>query len=223
MSMEEEISGVQRGVLERYVDLLASYEGRIRLTGPSDPEIIWKEHIEDCLFTVPFLPEKGKAVDVGSGGGLPGMVWAVMRPDLEVTLLDSVRKKCGALEEMGAALGLSNIRVVWSRCEEFAAAEREVFDLAGARAVAETGILAEFLSPLVKPGGKAMAMKGPGYAPEIEPLGGRWGRLGLGEPAAVPYKIGDKTRFLLLWKKITPCPPEFPRRTGMAAKNFWWR
>lgn len=222
--MEEEISGRQRKLLKQYTELLASYGGKIRLTGPSDPETIWQDHIQDCLFTVPFLPAGGKVVDVGSGGGLPGLVWAVMRPDLEITLLDSVRKKCGALEEIGASLGLSNIRVVWGRCEEFAANERELFDFAGARAVAETGLLAEYLAPLVKaPGGRALAMKGPGYAKEIEPLGGKWQRLGFDEPAVIPYSIRGKSRYLLLWMKKYPCPKEYPRRTGTAAKNFWWR
>ncbi len=223
MSMVEEVSDSQRVLLKRYAELLASYGGKIRLTGPSDPEIIWNDHVEDCLFTIPFLPQKGKIIDVGSGGGLPGLVWAIMRPDLEVTLLDSVRKKCGALQEIGTALGLSNIRVVWGRCEEFARTERECFDLAGARAVAETGVLAEFLSPLTAPGGRALAMKGPGYEQEIGPIRGKWQRLGFDEPEATPYSILDKSRFLLLWNKSEPCPPEFPRKTGTAAKNFWWR
>ncbi len=102
--MDEQILSSRGEILKRYGDLLASYGGKIRLTGPSDPEILWNDHILDCLFTVSILPEKGQVLDVGSGGGLPGLVWAICRPDLEVTLLDSVKKKCGALEEMAAAL-----------------------------------------------------------------------------------------------------------------------
>ncbi len=68
--------------LLRYRDALASYGGKIRLTGPREPEILWREHILDCLCSVPFLPGKGAVIDVGSGGGLPGIVWAICRPDL---------------------------------------------------------------------------------------------------------------------------------------------
>ena len=168
--VDEQILSSRGEILKRYGDLLASYGGKIRLTGPSDPEILWNDHILDCLFTVSSLPEKGQVLDVGSGGGLPGLVWAICRPDLEVTLLDSVKKKCGALEEMAAALELPNVRVVWGRCEEYALRERETFSLAGARAVAGTGILLEYLSPFVAVGGTVLAMKGPLYAEELEPL-----------------------------------------------------
>ncbi|GAB1400050.1 hypothetical protein MASR1M66_15040 [Aminivibrio sp.] len=114
--------------LRHYGELLASYKGRIRLTGPTDPEILWKEHILDCLASVPLLPSEGKIIDVGSGGGL-GLVWALCRPDLEVVLLDSVRKKCGALAALAADLGLANVAVAWSRAEDYARTNREVFDL----------------------------------------------------------------------------------------------
>jgi 16S rRNA (guanine527-N7)-methyltransferase len=221
--VDEQILSSRGEILKRYGDLLASYGGKIRLTGPSDPEILWNDHILDCLFTVSILPEKGQVLDVGSGGGLPGLVWAICRPDLEVTLLDSVKKKCGALEEMAAALELPNVRVVWGRCEEYALRERETFSLAGARAVAGTGILLEYLAPFVAVGGTVLAMKGPLYAEELEPLQGRWNRLGLAAPSIVPYGGDEKKRFLLLWKKNAPCSSRFPRKTGMAEKTFWWR
>ena len=221
--MDQKISGPQRAALRKYTELLASYEGRVRLTGPTDAETIWKDHVEDCLFTVPCLPPQGRIIDVGSGGGLPGLVWAILRPELEVTLLDSTKKKCVAMEEISSALELTNVRVAWGRCEEFALSERESFALAGARAVAETGILAEFLSPLVMQGGRALAMKGPKYAEELAPLKGKWHRLGFDEPTILPYTNQSKSCFLLLWQKSGPCPPEFPRKTGMASKKFWWR
>ncbi|MBL3538689.1 MAG: 16S rRNA (guanine(527)-N(7))-methyltransferase RsmG [Aminivibrio sp.] len=221
--VEEQLLSSRGEILKRYGSLLASYGGKIRLTGPSDPETLWNEHILDCLFTVSSLPEKGRILDVGSGGGLPGLVWAICRPDLEVTLLDSVKKKCGALEEMAAALGLPNVQVVWGRCEEYALRERETFSLAGARAVAGTGILLEYLSPFVAVGGTVLAMKGPRFTEELEPLQGRWNRLGLAAPSIVPYGGEGKKRFLLLWKKNAPCLSTFPRKTGMAEKTFWWR
>ncbi|MDD2454191.1 MAG: 16S rRNA (guanine(527)-N(7))-methyltransferase RsmG [Synergistales bacterium] len=209
--------------LLRYRDALASYGGKIRLTGPREPEILWREHILDCLCSVPFLPGKGAVIDVGSGGGLPGIVWAICRPDLEVTLLDSVRKKCGALGDMARELGLSNVRVVWSRCEEYALKARESFSFAGARAVASAGVLLEYLSPLVSVGGEILAMKGPLFADELEPLEGKWNRMGVSSPSLVSYDVEGKQLFLVLWKKNAPCPSRFPRKAGMAEKINWWR
>lgn len=221
--MSEKLLSSHGDALQTYARVLASYSGKIRLTGPADPEVIWKDHILDCLSSVPLLPEKGRVVDVGSGGGLPGLVWAVCRPDLEVTLLDSVRKKCGALESMASELRLSNVRVVWSRCEDYALKDRENFLLAGARAVAATGILLEYLSPFVRVGGRVFAMKGPLYTEELLPLHGKWNRLGLAAPSIISYDREEKQRFLLLWTKNSPCPKRFPRKVGTAENTFWWR
>ncbi len=209
--------------LRHYGELLASYKGRIRLTGPADPEILWKEHILDCLASVPLLPPEGKIIDVGSGGGLPGLVWALCRPDLEVILLDSVRKKCGALAALAADLGLANVAIAWSRVEDYARANREVFDLAGCRALASAGILVEYLSPLVKTGGTILAFKGPSWHDEAAPLEGKWARLRLSAPRLIPYEREEKKLFFVLWTKTAPCPADFPRKAGTAEKLFWWR
>ena len=209
-------------MLRRYVDLLASYGGKIRLTGPTDPGILWEEHIVDCAWSLPSLPPTGDVIDVGSGGGLPGLVWAICRPRLSVTLLDSVHKKCAAMETMAAALGLANVTVVCARAEDFARSRRESFDLAGARALAEAGVAAELLSPLVRSGGTLLAFKGPRYTEEIA-LINSWRGLGLLPPTLVAYRIGEKERYLLAWKKSDPCPKAFPRRSGSAEKDPWWR
>ena len=209
--------------LHCYGELLSGYSGKIRLTGPGDADTIWNDHILDCLHSVPLLPREGRVLDVGSGGGLPGMIWAICRGDLQVVLLDSVRKKCGALEYIASELGLHNVEVVWGRCEDFAWRERESFSLASARAVAAAGILAEYLSPLVSISGKLLAFKGPLYREEIAPLERKWSLLGLSSPSIMPYDGEGKQRFFLLWDKIAPCPVRFPRKAGTAEKNHWWR
>lgn len=213
----------RESTLRRYGALLASYEGRIRLTGPRDEETLWNDHILDCLASVAYLPRSGRVVDVGSGGGLPGIVWAVCRPDLEVTLLDSVQKKCSALSAMADQLALKNVRVLWSRCEDLARIDRESFQLAGARAVAEAGVVAELLSPLVAVGGTLLAFKGPLWAGETAIVGDRWGHLGLSAPSVVPYHGDGDGRVLLLWNKDAPSPGRYPRRPGVAGKKHWWR
>ena len=206
-----------------YCEALAAGNDRARLTGPADPETLWKEHVLDCAAALPLLPREGAVVDVGTGGGLPGVVWAVCRPGLSVTLLDSVSRKCIALEAIVRSIGLGNARIACMRSEEMARAEREKYLVAAARAVTATGPLAELLSPLVSVGGILLAFKGPRVHEEMEPVGGKWSRLGLAEPTLYPYALGEKERSLVLWEKRAPCPGTYPRNPAMLEKKPWWR
>ena len=156
--------------LRRYASLLAVANERVRLTGPYDEETLWTDHIEDCLHVLPLLPPSGTVVDVGTGGGLPGAVLAVCRPDLKFTLLDSLSRKTKALAEIIAALKLPNAEVICMRSEDFAAARRERYDAAVVRAVSEAGVIAEYLAPLVREGGALIAMKGSSVGEELAPL-----------------------------------------------------
>ncbi|MFC2594308.1 MAG: 16S rRNA (guanine(527)-N(7))-methyltransferase RsmG, partial [Fretibacterium sp.] len=146
--------------LYRYAELLSGCISA-RLTGTRGTEELYDLHVRDCLESVPLLPASGSVVDVGSGGGLPGVVWAICRPDLRVVLLDSVAKKCRAVGEIVRALGLRNVELLCERSEDTARARRETFALAAARALARAGIAAEYLSPLVAVGGRLLAFKGP--------------------------------------------------------------
>ena len=208
--------------LRHYVKLLSAANETARLTGPSDEETLWNAHVLDCAAALPLLPQEGRAIDVGTGGGLPGLVWAVCRPQLNVTLLDSIGKKCAAVEKIAAALGLKNVTVVCSRSEDYAKLHREKFHLAAARAVSAAGILAEYLSPFVRLKGKAIAFKGPKAAEEIEEVGNKWRTLGLSGPRLEPYELGDMKRYFMIWEKIGATPKGIPRRPGMAEKFPWY-
>lgn len=209
--------------LKQYCSLLSGYSGKVRLTGPSDPDILWNDHVIDACHALPLLPGAGKVLDVGTGGGLPGIVWAICRPDLEVHLLDSIKKKCKALEQIVSDLSLDNVTVMCSRSEDLALKTRESYDLVTARAVTATGVLLEYLAPLVKPQGHALAFKGPGYVTEIEELTDRWQELGFSNPEIWNYFLESSEHFILVWNKIRSCPSRFPRRAGMAEKKPWWR
>ena len=209
--------------LRRYADLLCSMNDRVRLVGPRDAETLWSDHIEDCLRLLPLLPQAGSVIDVGTGGGLPGAVLAICRPDLQFTLLDSLSRKTKALSEIVAELGLQNAQVVCCRSEDYAAAHREAFQCAVVRAVSEAGIIAEFLTPLVAQGGLIAAMKGSSVGEELAPMSGKWSKIGLSNPRLYEYGFKDHTNFMLCWDKIKACPDAYPRSPGRAEKKPWWK
>ncbi len=210
-------------LLRRYAALLLRTNERVRLVGPRDEATLWDSHIADCLRLLPLLPESGSVIDVGTGGGLPGAVLAICRPDLRFTLLDSLSRKTAALAGIVAELGLKNAETVCARSEDFAAAAREKFDCAVVRAVSEAGVIAEYLSPLVRPGGRAAAMKGSSVGDELNGLEGRWNELGLSEPRLFEYGLNGHPSYMLVWNKDAPCPAAFPRRPGRAEKRGWWK
>ncbi len=204
--------------LRMYARLLSEGNARARLTGPSDPGEIYEDHILDCLYALPFLEGADSFVDVGTGGGLPGLVFGVCRPDSNGVLIDSVGKKVRIVAEIAAKLGCSNVAVRHIRSEAYAQEARERFCVATARAVTSAPALAEYLSPFVRPGGRIVAFKGRNAESEIEPAKNRWGALGLSEPRLYPYTHKEKSRFLVVWDKIKKCPARFPRTPGMAEK-----
>ncbi|MBR2208803.1 MAG: 16S rRNA (guanine(527)-N(7))-methyltransferase RsmG [Synergistaceae bacterium] len=212
----------QRSTLYKYAELLASCT-RARLVGTRGVDEIFNLQILDCEPSLEFLPEKsGKIIDVGSGGGLPGVVWAVYRPDLDIILIDSVNKKCEAVREIIQELEIKNIEIICSRSEDFAKLHREEFDLAAARAMASAGVTAELLSPLVKVGGKILTFKGEKVHEEISEVENKWQMLGLSKPSLKFYEEKNSSKCIVTWEKISKCPNEFPRRTGLAGtKKFW--
>ena len=205
-----------------YVELLIAANARARLTGPSDAQTLWQGHIMDCAAGLPLLPDSGSIADVGTGGGLPGIVWAICRPKLHITLVDSIGRKCALIEEIVRQLGLKNTKVCCMRSEDLAKKSRESFRVAAARAVCATGILAEYLSPLVKVGGELLLFKGPRVTEELANVTRPWSVLGLSDPHLHPYQLNDMERSLLLFKKVAPCPTGYPRRPGLAEKSPWY-
>jgi 16S rRNA (guanine527-N7)-methyltransferase len=211
--------------LRRFARMIAEANGRVRVTGPSNEDVIYEEHVRDALMALPILenfPAGSSFADVGTGGGLPGIVWGICRPDMHGTLIDSVGKKINIVREIIGALELKNITARNERSEETAASLRETFDIAAARAVASAPVLAEYLSPLARPGGLLLAFKGPRAEDEIEGFHQRdWMKLGLGPPSRVPYKISGKGCCMMIWTKISECPNRFPRSPGEAKKHPW--
>jgi 16S rRNA (guanine527-N7)-methyltransferase len=189
-------------VLERWLEAVVATPG---LTSLRDPAEARRVLLDDALRGVPLVAAaSGPVVDVGSGGGAPGIPLAVSLPDHELTLLEAERRKCRFLEEWTAEL--PNLSVVWGRAEE---QEPERFGVAVAKALAQPVVAAEWCLPLVREGGSVVLWVGPSadadrVARAAERVGGA---------------LVDTPPGFLVLRKTGPTPPGFPRRPGIAKKR----
>jgi 16S rRNA (guanine527-N7)-methyltransferase len=153
-------------LLERYAELLAT-EGVVRgLIGPREVPRLWDRHLVNCGLLAPLIPEGARVADLGSGAGLPGLVLALARPDLRVTLIEPMARRVAFLTEACATLGAEHVQVVRARAEE--SADRHAFDVVTSRALAPLPQLLAWSLPLVAAGGAVLAMKGSSAAAEID-------------------------------------------------------
>ena len=162
----------------RYAELLATDGVARGLIGPRETERLWDRHLLNCAVVADLLPERGVLVDIGSGAGLPGIVLAMLRPSLEVILLEPLLRRSVFLEECVAELSLANATVVRARAEEKAAAHIKA-DIATARAVAPLDRLAGWAARLLRPGGELLAIKGQSAEDEIAAAQGVLLKLGV--------------------------------------------
>jgi 16S rRNA (guanine527-N7)-methyltransferase len=154
---------------ERYVALLATVGVERGLIGPREAPRLWDRHVLNCLAIAPAVPRAATVADLGSGAGLPGLVLAIGRPDLAVTLVEPLLRRTTFLAEAIDELGLDQVRVVRGRAEELHGRER--FDVVTARALAPLGRLLDWGMPLVAAAGVLLAMKGGSAADEVEAAG----------------------------------------------------
>jgi len=202
------------------VDLLHAMRSEPQnLTAITDLLEAVDRHLADSLAAL-ALPEVATAaacVDVGSGGGFPGLPLAVARPDMEVTLVESERRKAEWLRR--ASDGLANVRVVADRSEHLATASRERWPLATARALAPPPVTLELAAPLVRVGGTVVLWRGDDPAPDADARSAA-ALLGLEPRCPVPVTpFPGARRRLQAFVKVSPTPARFPRRPGRAVKR----
>jgi 16S rRNA (guanine527-N7)-methyltransferase len=212
------LSPAQHALLHRYLDLLDAGGKRMNLTRITERPAAELLHVADALTALPFLPQGAiRIADVGSGGGVPGIVLAIARPDVQVMLIESTGKKCRFLEETIAALGLGNATVLPGRAEDLAqedGGQRERFDVVIARALATLAWLAEWCLPLAKVGGVVLAMKGPKAAEELPEAKHAIRILGGGEPVVEPAHLPEAEGHMIVRiPKRSPTPRRYPRRS----------
>jgi 16S rRNA (guanine527-N7)-methyltransferase len=171
--------------------------------------------VEDCLVLLEHVGEARTLVDVGSGGGMPGIPLKIARPDLAVTLVEADRRKAAFLVQVAASLDL-DVEVIADRAEAAAHGPlREAFDVVACRALAPMPVLVELCLPFARVGGRLLAMKTAGEetAAAFELLGG-------GRPSVVPAPTAARGRgTLVIVPKVAPTPPLYPRRPGLPAKR----
>lgn len=148
-----------------YADLLAT-DGIVRgLIGPREVPRLWDRHVLNCAVVTEVVPQGATVADIGSGAGLPGMVMAIRRPDLRVTLIEPLLRRTTFLDEAVSTLGLSNVEVRRARAEDVHGSAE--FDVVTSRAVAPLDRLSRWSLPLVRSGGSFIAMKGSSAEQEI--------------------------------------------------------
>ncbi|MDR2933586.1 MAG: 16S rRNA (guanine(527)-N(7))-methyltransferase RsmG [Oscillospiraceae bacterium] len=210
------------GQFSLYAGLLLEWNKRMNLTSITDPDEIVVKHFVDSLILLPHIKESGAhIIDVGTGAGLPGIPLKIACPGLEMTLLDSQRKRVGFLEMVSRALGLS-MDCVHGRAEDVArdGAYREVFDYALARAVAPLPVLSEYCLPFVRVNGFFMACKGPDVKEELEGASSAFRKLGSQLLSLDHLTLpNDHSRSLVLIKKISRISTKYPRKPAQIIKT----
>lgn len=208
-----------------YAEQLLAWNERMNLTAITDPEAIAMRHFLDSLsvkLAVTFSPGM-RVIDVGTGAGFPGLPLRLVFPSIELALLEATTKKTLFLEHITQLLGLTNVRILNARAEEAGQdpTTREKFDLALARAVAPMPVLAEYLLPFCRVGGRCVALKGEHAAAEVQTaenalriLGGRLVKI---IPVELPLVV--ETHHLVVIEKVAATPPLYPRRPGIPSKR----
>jgi 16S rRNA (guanine527-N7)-methyltransferase len=213
----------QLGQFATYLDELRAWNERINLTAITDPrEIVTRHFLDSLRCALSWGAAPASLIDVGTGAGFPGLPLKILRPELQLTLVESIAKKASFLSAIAGELGLDGVVVLAERAEVAGRdpAHRERYDVAAARAVADLRVLAEYCLPLCRVGGRFLAPKGTQIEPELAAAGpaiaALGGRLVAVEPAELP---GVEPRALVVIEKAAPTPPQYPRAPGVPAKR----
>ncbi|MHB8961610.1 MAG: 16S rRNA (guanine(527)-N(7))-methyltransferase RsmG [Saccharofermentanales bacterium] len=219
----------QKTLFLRFGELLLEYNKVMNLTAITDPGDIALKHFADSIAVIPYLEHasfKGmeglRLADVGTGAGFPGIPLKIALPGIDLTLIDSLRKRIGFLEAVSSELGLKNIHMVHARAEDAGNSKglRDGFDAVIARAVAPMPVLCEYCLPLVRTGGFFAAMKS-GIQDDTALAEYAIARLGgtIEEICAYQLPDSDIHRTLIIIRKKSPTPAGFPRKAGKPEKE----
>lgn len=213
-------------MLSQYLDRLLEANQRMNLTAIRERDAAWRRMIIDSMTILPWLDalsEDSRVADVGSGGGLPGMVVAICRGDLKVSLIEATGKKASFLRETAESLALPHVQVCHDRAESIGhqPQHRGQYDVVMSRAVGHLSPVLEWSMPLLKEGGSVLAMKGPKVEQELAACGDALAQLGAGEVEvydAYPESF-DNNLLVVQVVKDRATPQAFPREPGVAKRQ----
>jgi len=206
--------------LARFISLMLACNEVVNLTAIKDPDSAWERHVFDALSLLPFFEAfsegtggKLSVADVGSGGGVPAIPLAVVRPDCDFTLIESTGKKAAFLTHAIDRLRLPNVRVLKARAEDIGQdhrTHRGRYDIVTARAVGRIIVTSELTAALAKVGGMVLRTKGEKAAEELEEAAPAMEKLGLAHAGTRETPTGR----IVALEKIAPTPRPYPRRAG---------
>jgi len=219
------LDGLQLDTFEAFTSMLLEWNEKLNLTRITEPAEITVKHYLDSLALLRFVevPVGAIVIDVGTGAGVPGIPLKIARPDLRVTLLDSVRKKLTFVEAVVGRLGIRGVERVHVRAEDLGRVQsyRERFDLAISRAVGRLNALAELCLPFCRVGGTFAAYKGPDALGEAVEAGRAVRILGGEAPITKEFVLpgGNLRRTLVIVRKSRETPARYPRKAGAPERN----
>ncbi len=221
--MDIKFNDKQLSQFYEYMNLLLEWNEKINLTAIIEPEEIILKHFIDSLTINKYIEKNKSIADVGTGAGFPGIPLKIYRPDLNVTLVDSLNKRINFLNEVIFKLELKDINTVHSRIEDFGKDKkyRESFDYVTARAVANLTTLSEYLIPISKVDGKCICMKGNDVKEEIKDSEKAINLLGGNITKVDEFKLpnSDIYRNVIIIDKIKNTPSKYPRKAGIPSKE----
>lgn len=206
--------------LSIYAEFLVEYNEKVNLTAITEPIEILRKHFIDSILLTKYvdIPLNSTLIDVGTGAGFPSVPIKIYRPDIIITLLDSLNKRIDYLKQLCDKLEI-DAEFIHGRAEDFSKKEeyREKFDFSCARAVANMALLSELCIPFVKQNGFFVAMKGPNEdislgANAVTVLGGMIEK-------EIEYKLFDEDRKIVLVRKISQTPSKYPRNSSQIKKK----
>lgn len=212
------LSNAEKKLLDDFISLLISSVHN--LTAIKDFDTAYSKHIEDVLIPMQDFDLKGRYIDVGTGGGIPGIVCAIAFPESNWVLLDSVKKKIGEIDSFIQKLNLNNVTTFSGRVEEVPSHYLRNFDGVFFRGVARGDICLEYARPLLNKNGKAYLYKGPSWETEEAYSEKAAKILKLEQTENILYTLKDSSvRRLVIYEAKGNCPKGFPRNTGIARKK----
>lgn len=215
------LTSLQASQFEEFYNLLIEWNKKINLTSITEPNQVIIKHFLDSVISESLFAKGCFIIDIGCGAGFPGIPLKILRPDISLTLVDSVRKKTNFVQEVVCKLKLRKVSTLHSRAEDLASSKdyREQFDVCIARAVAELNVLSEYCLPFVKIGGKFFAYKSKSVAEELSNAAKSIKTLGGEIENLQNFEFENLSRSIVIIKKSVPSPSNFPRGKNLPRTN----